>query len=155
MMRAKFGFKSEFDEDKALIDELFAIMAEGNADFTLTFYQLSRLEMDASDDAAMLALFDDAPAITRWLAKWRERLRRETSDDDGRKTMMRSVNPVYIPRNHLIEAAIRAAEDRGDLTVFHALHEVLQRPYEVQPGKEAYMQSPQPHEVVQQTFCGT
>ena len=154
-MRAKFGFKSEFDEDKALIDELFAIMAEGNADFTLTFYQLSRLEMDASDDAAMLALFDDAPAITRWLAKWRERLRRETSDDDGRKTMMRSVNPVYIPRNHLIEAAIRAAEDRGDLTVFHALHEVLQRPYEVQPGKEAYMQQPQPHEVVQQTFCGT
>jgi uncharacterized protein YdiU (UPF0061 family) len=68
---------------------------------------------------------------------------------------MREVNPVYIPRNHLIEAAIRAAEDDNDFSVFHTLHEVLQSPYEIQPGKETYMQPPQPHEVVHKTFCGT
>ncbi len=68
---------------------------------------------------------------------------------------MRGLNPVYMPRNHLIEAAIRAAEDHGDFSVFHALHEVLQRPYDYQPGKEAYMQPPQPHEIVHKTFCGT
>jgi uncharacterized protein YdiU (UPF0061 family) len=65
------------------------------------------------------------------------------------------VNPVYIPRNHSIEAAIRAAEDDSDFSAFHALHEVLQLPYELQPGKDAYMQPPQPHEVVHKTFCGT
>jgi len=154
-MRAKFGLKSGFDEDRALINELFDIMASGNADFTLTFFHLSRLGMTAANDDAMLALFDDNTAISQWLVKWRERLRREDSDDDARKTMMQQVNPVYIPRNHLIEAAIRAAEDGGDLTVFHALHDVLQRPYELQHGKDMYMQPPQPDEVVHQTFCGT
>jgi len=59
------------------------------------------------------------------------------------------------PLSSAFEAAIRAAEDYGDLSVFHALHDVLQRPYEVQADKDAYMLPPQPHEVVHQTFCGT
>ena len=154
-MRAKLGLNSGFDEDRALIEALLAIMAGSNADFTLTFYQLSMLNIAASDDDAILALFDHAEAFTHWLDQWRQRLRQEASDDNQRKTMMRSVNPVYIPRNHLIEAAIRAAEDHGDFSAFHALHEVVQQPYDYQPGKDAYMQPPQPHEIVQQTFCGT
>ena len=154
-MRAKLGLGTALDEDKALIEALFANMASSNADFTLTFYQLSMLDMDAANDDAMLALFGHADAIVQWLDHWRQRLRREASDDEERKTMMRGVNPVYIPRNHLIEAAIRAAEDHGDFSVFHALHEVLQQPYDFQPGKETYLQPPQPHEVVHQTFCGT
>ena len=68
---------------------------------------------------------------------------------------MQAVNPVYIPRNHQIEAAIRAAEDRGDFSVFHDLHAVLQSPYDLQEGKGDYMLPPEPDEVVKQTFCGT
>ena len=154
-MRAKLGLDSVHDKDRALIEELFATMAKSNADFTLAFHHLSMLDRDASNDAAMLALFDHEEPIVQWLDKWRRRLDLEASDDDERKAMMRGVNPVYIPRNHLIEAAIRAAEDDGDFSGFHALHQVLQHPYEFQPGREAYMQPPQPHEVVQQTFCGT
>ena len=154
-MRAKLGLNYGLDEDKALIEKLFAIMASGNVDFTLTFYQLSMLDLDASNDDAILALFDNAELFAQWVDKWRKRLRQESSDDDERKTMMSGVNPVYIPRNHLIEAAIRAAEDHGNFSVFHALHEVLQQPYDFQPGKEAYMQPPQPDEIVHKTFCGT
>ena len=62
---------------------------------------------------------------------------------------------MYIPRNHRIEAAIRAAEDQGEFSVFHELHAVLQNPWQLQEGKDAYMLPPEPHEVVQQTFCGT
>jgi len=65
------------------------------------------------------------------------------------------VNPVYIPRNHQIEAAIRAAEDNDDFSVFYDLHKVLQKPYELQARKDVYMLQPKPDEVVQQTFCGT
>jgi uncharacterized protein YdiU (UPF0061 family) len=154
-MRAKLGLKSGLDQDGTLVEELFVIMANANVDFTLTFYHLSMLDMDATNDAAMLALFDHAESFAQWADKWRQRLRQESSDDNERKAMMHRVNPVYIPRNHLIEAAIRAAEDHGDFSVFHALHEVLQQPYDFQPGKEAYMQPPQPHEIVHQTFCGT
>jgi len=154
-MRAKLGLNSSLDEDKALVEELFAIMASSNVDFTLTFYQLSMLDRGASNDDTILALFDDAESFVQWADKWRQRLRQESSDDDERKAMMRGLNPVYIPRNHLIEAAIRAAEDHGDFSVFHALHDILQRPYDFQPGKQAYMQPPQPHEIVHKTFCGT
>ena len=154
-MRAKLGFSSEFDQDRTLIEELFAAMAGGNADFTLTFHQLSLLDCEAGHDTAMLALFDETEPLVAWLDRWRRRLRLEASDDAERQARMRSVNPVYIPRNHLIEAAIRAAEDHGDFSVFHALHEILQRPHELQPGKEAFMQPPQPHEIVRSTFCGT
>ena len=154
-MRAKLGLTSELDEDRALIEALFAIMASSNVDFTLTFYQLSLLDMETSTDAAILALFDHAESFAQWLDKWRQRLKQEGSDDGARKAMMRRVNPVYIPRNHLIEAAIRAAEDHDDFSAFHALHEVLQQPCDLQPGKEAYMQPPQPHEIIHKTFCGT
>ncbi len=157
-MRAKLGLASALDGDRGLIEDLFSIMASNNADFTSTFYRLTAMDLTDSNDNAILALFDDvddAKSFMQWLDRWRQRLNLEASDDDERKAMMRAVNPVYIPRNHLIEEAIRAAEDHADFSVFHALHDVLQQPYDFQPGKETFMQPPQPHQVVQQTFCGT
>jgi uncharacterized protein YdiU (UPF0061 family) len=155
-MRAKTGLQIRNDEDKALIEDLFEIMNAGRADFTLTFHYLSTLPAgSAEQDARVRALFDDPAPFDHWARQWRARLRQEGSDDAARQARMQAVNPVYIPRNHRIEAAIRAAEDQGDFSVFHALHEVLQKPYERQPGKDAYLLPPEPDEVVRQTFCGT
>jgi len=155
-MRAKTGLVTHRDEDEALINELFEVMAANRADFTLTFHYLSGLAVDSTDrDANLRALFEDPASIDRWLANWRSRLKEENSIDNDRQALMQAVNPVYIPRNHRIEAAIRAAEDHDDLSVFHDLHAVLQTPYERQPDKDVYMWPPEPDEVVQQTFCGT
>jgi uncharacterized protein YdiU (UPF0061 family) len=154
-MCTKLGFAQQYDEDRALIDELLGVMADGNADFTLTFYQLSLLDLAGTHDDAFRRLFDQTAHIDRWLEKWRERVQREAGRDEDRKVRMRRVNPVYIPRNHQIEAVIRSAEDFDDFSDFHALHEVLQKPYELQTGKDDYMQPPRPHEIVSQTFCGT
>ena len=154
-MRAKIGFKTESERDKVLIEDLLTLMANQHVDYTQTFYQLSLLGREATDDDAILALFDHADSFVQWLDQWRERLQQEGSDDQERKTSMRRVNPIYIPRNHLIEAAIRAAEDNGDFSVFHDLHEILRQPYDYQSGRDTYMQPPQPHEIVHQTFCGT
>lgn len=155
-MRAKTGLQSPHAADKVLIEDLLECMAGNDADFTLTFRYLSALgtEPDAQDKP-LRALFDDPAACDRWLAQWRARLRQEGSDAAARQARMQAVNPACIPRNHRIEAAIRAAEDRGDFSVFHELHEVLQRPYEQQAGMAAYMLPPEPDEVVHQTFCGT
>jgi uncharacterized protein YdiU (UPF0061 family) len=160
-MRSKFGLTDRpdaavTDDDRALIEALFDIMATGEADFTLTFYSLSKLLSQPSDlDAVLRDLFTNKEQLDAWLAKWRERLDHEDSTDEQRQAAMQTVNPVYIPRNHQIEAAIRAAEDQGDFSVFHDLHEVLQNPYEYRAGKDDYLQPPQPHEEVRQTFCGT
>jgi uncharacterized protein YdiU (UPF0061 family) len=155
-MRAKTGLQAPHDDDRTLINELLEIMHTAGADFTLTFRYLSALPAEpAAQDSRMRELFGEPAPFDCWLQQWRTRLHREGGDDAARQARMQAVNPVYIPRNHRIEAAIRAAEDRGDFSVFHELHAVLQDPWRRQPGKDAYMLPPEPHEVVRQTFCGT
>jgi uncharacterized protein YdiU (UPF0061 family) len=68
---------------------------------------------------------------------------------------MRSVNPAFIPRNHLVEAALAAAVNDGDFSAFDKLLTVLCRPYEDQPAHRLYAEPPRPDQVVRQTFCGT
>jgi len=155
-MRDKLGLLVPDENDKALIDELLDIMSENRADFTLTFYYLSQLNIvPDGQDNSFLKLFEKTDQSVQWLVKWRRRVVQESLGDEVRQRKMQSVNPVYIPRNHQVEAAIRAAEDNGDFSAFHDLHEVLQKPFERQPGKDEYMLAPEPDEVVRHTFCGT
>ncbi|MFM7610530.1 MAG: hypothetical protein ACKO9A_16900, partial [Alphaproteobacteria bacterium] len=69
--------------------------------------------------------------------------------------VMRASNPAFIPRNHLVEAAIRAAEDRDDFRPFEALMAVLARPFEDQAENTHYSAPPKAEERVLATFCGT
>ena len=158
--RAKCGLTFIADvnaeEDQSLLESLLDTMAVNQADFTLTFYNLSQLDSKTNEkDAALRELFAKPEAIDEWLVRWRQRLSLESTDDNERQASMQSINPVYIPRNHQVEAAIRAAEDHNDFSVFHALYDVLQKPFERQQGKDDYMLPPKPDEVVEQTFCGT
>jgi uncharacterized protein YdiU (UPF0061 family) len=68
---------------------------------------------------------------------------------------MLAVNPAFIPRNHHVEAVIRAAVDEGDFAPFHELVTVLSNPFEAQPDFARYTDPPADHERVLQTFCGT
>ena len=159
-MRAKCGLTvcsdADIDADKALLEGLLDVMADNHADFTLTFYYLSHLaDQPSEQDNDLRAQFENPARIDAWLEKWRQRLGLEGQSDEVRRQRMQAINPVYIPRNHQIEAAIRAAEDQGDFSVFHELHTVLQNPYVQQEGKDSYMRAPEPEEVVQVTFCGT
>ncbi len=157
-MRGKCGLseKGDSEADRALLQELFNIMAQNKADFTLTFYYLSQLNLLSNEkDEQLKNLFVDPQAIEKWLVKWRERLILDSLSDEERQSQMLSLNPVYIPRNHQIEMAIRAAEDNDDFEPFHALHEVLQKPFDYQPGKDSYMRPPRPEEEIENTFCGT
>lgn len=158
--RGKCGLTAVTDvnpeDDKALLDSLLDVMAANQADFTLTFYNLSQLDAESSEkDATLRELFAEPEAIDEWLVRWRQRLALESSNDNERQASMQSINPVYIPRNHQVEAAIRAGEDHNDFSVFHALYDILQKPFERQPGKDNYMLPPKPDEVVHETFCGT
>jgi uncharacterized protein YdiU (UPF0061 family) len=68
---------------------------------------------------------------------------------------MRSANPLFIPRNHLVEAALDAAIRRQDFKPFQELLEAVSRPFEERPGLERYAIPARPEEAVLQTFCGT
>ncbi len=157
VMRAKLGLGDARDGDRAMIEALMERMAEAGADWTLSFRALSDLPAAAGGpeaDAAFLERFADPSGAASWLADWRARLGAEGRPDAARMAAMRAANPVYIPRNHLVEAALDAAES-GDLTVFDRLVEAVSAPFARRPGFERHERPPQPHEVVRATFCGT
>ena len=130
-------------------------MAENAADFTLTFRHLCDAAAGPEDDAAVRALFADPAAYDAWAVRWRRRLMQDDAAPDARCAAMRAVNPAFIPRNHVVEAALDAAVTRQDFGPFEELLEVLSRPYEDRPGNERYAAPPAPEQRVQQTFCGT
>ncbi len=130
-------------------------MADGRADFTLTFRRLSDSAGDTAAEEGLRALFDNAAALDVWLDKWRARLALEHISPAERAAAMRRVNPAFIPRNHRVEAAIVAAQERGDFAPFAELLTVLSKPYDDQPQFAAYGDAPKPDELVLQTFCGT
>ena len=67
---------------------------------------------------------------------------------------MDRVNPVYIPRNHLVEEALDAAT-RGDLAPLELLVAAVSAPFDERPGMERYAEPAPPEFGFYQTFCGT
>ena len=129
-------------------------MAENQADFTLTFRRLSEAA-DAEARGCASAPVRRTAAYDAWLPRWRQRLAEEPQDAATRRAAMRAVNPAYIPRNHRVEAMIKAAVEQDDFGPFEELLTVLAKPFEAQPAFARYAEPPEPHERVRHTFCGT
>jgi uncharacterized protein YdiU (UPF0061 family) len=148
-IRRKLGLFTERDTDKHLAQDLLDRMATNHADFTLTFRRLSEPEKDVR------TLFTDPRSYDEWALTWRKRLAEEPTTEEARIHLMQSVNPAYIPRNHQVEAIIRAAVDRNDFEPFHQLLDVVTNPYEERPNLDHYTLPATPTEQVRATFCGT
>jgi uncharacterized protein YdiU (UPF0061 family) len=146
-LRRKLGLIEERAGDVALADDLLARMAENGADFTLTFRRLC--EGDAG------ALFAEPAAFEAWAVRWRERLAEEGVSPEDRAARMRQANPIYLPRNHLVQAAIKAAIERQDYAPFRDMLGVVTKPFEERQGLERFAAPARPEEFVLQTFCGT
>lgn len=154
-LRRKLGLRTERDTDAALAEDLLERMATGHADFTLTFRRLCDAAAGPNCDEGVRTLFADPGAYDPWAAAWRHRLEHEEGSSEIRAEAMRSVNPAYIPRNHLVEAVIDAATRQGDFQPFEDLLAVVTSPYAETPELERYARPARPEERVLQTFCGT
>ena len=154
-MRTKLGLCTETEGDLELAGEFLQLLAADHVDFTLAFRRLSAAAENATGDAALSGMFRNQQALASWLERWRSRTMQEPMNPSDRATRMQAVNPAFIPRNHRIEAMIEAAVGREDFTPFEELLQVLANPYQDQGPFQRYMEPPQPHERVRQTFCGT
>ena len=154
-MCRKIGLLAERESDAALVEGLLQRMAANRADFTATFRKLCDAADGPEGDAHVRTLFTDPGAYDGWAAEWRQRLKEESADGHACAATMRTVNPVYIPRNHLVEAALEAASRRQDFKPFEELLDVVSRPYDERPGLERFAIPARPEESVLQTFCGT
>src|SRR5690606_8678131 len=98
-------------------------------------------------------LFIDRSAFDAWASRWHQRLGQE--DVRPSREAMLQVNPKYIPRNHRVEAVIKAAVENEDFGPFEEMLAVTGRPFDDQPQMAAYALPPQEDARVLQTFCGT
>jgi uncharacterized protein YdiU (UPF0061 family) len=153
-MRAKLGLEQPAPDDDALFDALLALMHAQRADHTSTYRALATALR--SDSSPLHALFaDDIGGIDAWVTTWRERVADNARDLYATAAAMDRVNPRYIARNHLVDAALAAAT-AGDLGPVRALLDVLADPFTERPGLDSYA-SPAPHDFARgfRTFCGT
>jgi uncharacterized protein YdiU (UPF0061 family) len=154
-LRRKLGLLTEREGDAELGRDLLEAMSANGADFTLTFRRLSDVASGQENGEGVRSLFANPSAYDEWLMRWRRRLEQEPAGAATRRGAMLAVNPAFIPRNHRVEAVIRAAVDEGDFAPFQELVTVLSNPFESQPAFARYADPPADNERVHLTFCGT
>jgi len=147
-MRAKLGLFNEEPEDEALANDLLSLLQKHGADYTNAFVALAYGEpaeprLEAASDYA------------EWRSRWEARLTRQFETPDEAKALMRSRNPVVIPRNHRVEEALDAAVREGDYKPLERLLAALAAPYADGPEKSGYKAPPEPSGLPYRTFCGT
>ena len=141
-MRAKLGLATAEDGDKALLDDLLALMAGERTDTTIAFRALSTFDRGAgATPSAWRDHFIDRAAADAWGERYLRRLESEPRGDAERRAAMDRANPKFVLRNHLAQEAIAQAE-AGDFGQVRALHELLRRPYDEQPGQDRYAALP-------------
>ncbi|MGV0837991.1 protein adenylyltransferase SelO [Mycolicibacterium thermoresistibile] len=144
-MRTKLGLPADSDAaPKELLDDLLAQLIQSHIDYTSFFRALGRAARGDTEPAR--GLFLDLAAFDGWLARWRAL----NPDPD----LMDRANPVYIPRNHLVEQALTAAT-AGDMDPFDQLLTVVTDPYVERPGLDRYAEPAPESFGPYQTFCGT
>jgi uncharacterized protein YdiU (UPF0061 family) len=154
-MGDKLGLNLAGEADETLLRDLLELMAETEVDFTLCFRRLADLAGGELATAGIEEVFELPAAFQPWLERWQARAAQEPVNPAQRLAQMYAANPVFIPRNHLVEEVIRAAEDNNDFTLFDTLMERLATPGAYHPEWARYALPPRPEQVVRQTFCGT
>jgi uncharacterized protein YdiU (UPF0061 family) len=135
LWRAKLGLAHARDDDPDLINAFLTVLANSRADFTTVFRLLG--DVRAEGVPAVRDHILDLAGFDAWLARYRARLAQEQSDDAARSARMKQVNPKYVLRNHLAQAAIEKAQ-AGDYAEVETLRTLLARPFDEQPGMERY-----------------
>ena len=146
-MRTKLGLPAGLDDAvlTPLVDELMTLLQANHVDHTSFFRHLGAGAR--GDTEPTRGSFLDLAAFDAWAERWR------ALGPDAEA--MDRVNPVYIPRNHLVEEALAAAT-AGDLAPFERLVEVVIAPFEERPGLERYAAgAPEDFGATYRTFCGT
>ena len=145
-MRDKLGLPEGLGSETTapLIDDVLALLRENRVDYTSFFRGLSAAARGAPAPARQM--FADPAAFDAWAQRWL------ALGPDAQR--MDRVNPVHIPRNHLVEEALAAAEG-NDTGPLHRLLDAVTRPYDERPELRRYA-GPAPEDFgPYRTFCGT
>ena len=147
MMRKKLGLLGEDEGDEKLIIDLLSWMHKNKADYTNTFCVL--MDQNFEKDK----IYNNQNFLD-WKKQWQIRLKINNNLPEESLKLMRSSNPLVIPRNHRVEEALDAANG-GDLKPTINLLKILEKPYEDSKEINEYQSPAPPSNKKYKTFCGT
>ncbi|HUU72438.1 MAG TPA: YdiU family protein [Burkholderiales bacterium] len=141
---AKLGLAECREEDLQLLQGLHGLMKTAEVDMTIFFRALSEVDIEQPTLAPLEGAFYDESRrreaesqFKDWLESYAGRLRNDVLTPDQRREKMHKANPKYVLRNYLAQQAIDRAE-QGDYAGINELLDVMRRPYDDQPGREAF-----------------
>ena len=149
MMGEKLGFFENKEGDEIIIKNLLKWMEENKADYNNTFHQF----MNITDINNKIFNKDSFKEI---LNKRNNRLIKNKQNLELSNQLMRSRNPLIIPRNHIVEESLDNIVNKNDIKLFNLLLENMKNPYEDKKINERFKKpSNKIYEENYQTFCGT
>ena len=139
----KIGIANPDHQAVRLAGDLLDLMWHSGADFTNTFTQLGNNELNDL-------------AFNEWLPRWHALIDTQAGGMVAAQRLMQQVNPVAIPRNHLVQAALDdAEEEKGSFEPFEQLLQVIQTPFDQRHANTRYTQAPAADAKPYVTYCGT
>lgn len=143
----KLGLVKAGQDDQQLVEALFGSLEGQGVDFTRLFTALT-IETAENEPAGGFP-----QAVMDWIGRWRERT--VGYDRAARAALMQAANPVVIPRNHLVEAALKSAVDDDDFALFGALLAAVKDPWRPRAKDDIYTLPPPADVAPHITYCGT
>ena len=134
IMASKLGLEKYQAGDELISNELLDLMQVNNVDYTILFRSLCDF---TADNQAVRDQFIDREGFDQWALKYLARLDQQDLSDAQRRDNMRAVNPKYVLRNYMAQAAIEKAQN-GDYSEVNLLLQVLQSPCEEHPEAQMY-----------------
>nr|XP_027808911.1 protein adenylyltransferase SelO-like [Marmota flaviventris] len=142
LFKAKLGLLGEKEGDDDLIAFLLHLMEKTEADFTMTFLQLSEItesqlqELNIPQQFWALKTISKHELFPTWVSKYILRLKSNMNDSDSeRRKRMITVNPRYVLKNWMAESAVQKAE-RNDFSEVRLLQQVLRSPFQKHSAAE-------------------
>ena len=130
MMYKKINL-SDDNKNKELVKELLDLMHIYKLDYTNTFIDLKYGKLDEK-------------IFNNWMSKYSLR----------KKEKHHQINPIIIPRNHIIEEIINDSKNE-DYQSLYLFNKVIRKPYDKNSIDKKFLKPPDDNQKVYKTFCGT
>ena len=137
----RLGLSTHVDGDDVLANDLMQLLQERRLDLISTMRSLSA------------HLRGDDIGLGDWTTRWQSRLQLENATSEELIQRLDAINPIYVPRNHLVEEALAQAV-AGDLDPFMQMLERVTHPYERVDGADRFAEPGDPAPGYR-TYCGT
>ena len=146
MMGNKLGWTEVNADDAKKINQLIEFLTSEKIDYTLFFAHLS----EAFENNDYHHLPQD------WLFYWREKVQQQKGGRIEAELLMQTQNPNRIPRNHMVEEAIKRIVEDDHWETFDRLMSAMKNPYEKSEEAQRWLSPPsKAFDKQYQTYCGT